>query len=103
MKFNRDLEFAGYRQGTKIQIFFHQMASAGKRKNYIHSITVDGAVMDIGGVVCEEIVAYFRGLYANALGHTIVLDALPFKVLSVDQVVALQSPFAVCNLAVGGR
>lgn len=67
------------KEGDKNTKNFHQMASARRRKNFIHSLQVDGERLESKGDICEEIVHYFKRLFEAPRRDFPIPSLLPFN------------------------
>lgn len=81
------------KEGDKNTKFIHHMASARRRKNYIHPLQVDGERIDNRSDICEEVVLFYQKLYKAPLKEFPVQTLFPFKVISEEQRVFLESTF----------
>lgn len=55
------------------------------KKNCIHSLQIDGDSMGNGGDIYMETTEYFKCLFVDSNGNSLVPTFLPFKVLNEDQ------------------
>jgi hypothetical protein len=52
------------KEGDKCTKFFHQVANANRRKNYIESLVVNGSPTSDTTIISDHIVGYYESLFA---------------------------------------
>jgi hypothetical protein len=81
------------KEGDRCTKFFHQVANANRRKNYIESLVVNGSPTSDTTIISDHIVGYYESLFAEPMGWRPRLDNLEFDRLNEEEASNLEEPF----------
>lgn len=82
------------KEGDKNYRFFHKMANAQRRRNYLAAIKVNGRRLTREEVVKEEVVISFHRVLSEIDEWKPSIIGLPFSVLDREEARALENPFS---------
>jgi hypothetical protein len=77
------------KEGDKCTKFFHQVASANRRK----SLIVNGLSTSDPASISEHVVNFYDSLFSEPLSWRLQLDNLEFNMLNGEKVSSLDDPF----------
>jgi hypothetical protein len=81
------------KEGDKCTKFFHQVANANCRNNYIESLIVNGSPTSDPNIISDHIVGFYESLFSEPLGWRLRLNNLEFDRLNVEEASSLEDPF----------
>jgi hypothetical protein len=81
------------KEGDKCTKFFHQVANANRRTNYIESLLVNGAPISDPEAISSHIANFYESLFSEPLSWRPRVDNLDFDVLSMDEAAKLEDSF----------
>ncbi|XP_035544681.1 uncharacterized protein LOC118348042 [Juglans regia] len=81
------------REGDKNTKFFHRMANAHRRFNYIESLSIDGDVSSDQGEIKEHVVGHFELLLEEPYPWRPTIDGLAFEVIDQYSMDWVERPF----------
>jgi hypothetical protein len=81
------------KEGDKCTKFFHQVANANRKNNYIESLIVNGLPTSDTNIIREHIVKYYKSLFAEPIGWRPRLDNFEFDRLNEEEASSLEEPF----------
>ena len=81
------------KEADKCTKFFHLVANANRRNNFIESLIVDSSPTSDPAIVSDHIVGYYDSLFTEPLNWRPQLDNLEFDMLTNIEVASLENPF----------
>ena len=83
------------KEGDKNSKFFHKMANARRRKNFLSSITVDGRKLTEETEMKEGVVNAFQNILSEKRDWRPSISGLPFSFLDSVQAVLIEDAFSM--------
>jgi hypothetical protein len=81
------------KEGNKCTKFFHQVANANRRNNFIESLVLNGTSTSDPTIISNHIVNFYNSLFTEPLSWRPRLDNLEFDMLLVSEASSLEEPF----------